>query len=254
VLSGRRPGELCVPGADPLLAGLYDPAPAALDAALARALGVRFSVGELLAEPGGADELLARLADPGRTISRAALRSAWIALAEADPRDVTPPDWVRAVVDGAIEVVRAQDALVLDRPDLLPLLAGQPLVIAPFELADRLAELLDLGRASDELAGVVESEGIERPMPVPLRDLLPGAPPSFVEHDRLVVDGHAVAWWADARSGTPQVSGTPESGAGLARAAAWAAGRWSDRLLAEAVLRSPEALPALLAESELSPP
>lgn len=254
VLSGRRPSELCATGADPLLFGLYDPAPAALDPELARALGVRLSVEELLAEPGGADELLARLADPGRTISRTALRSVWIALAEADPKDVTPPDQVRAVVDGAIEVVRAEDALVLDRPHLLPLLAGQPLVIAPYELADRLAELLDLARASDELAGVVESEGTERPMPQTLRDLLPGAPPSFVEHDRLVVDGQPVAWWADAQSGTLHVSGTPAVGAGLARAAAWAAGHWPDRLLAEAVLRNPEALPALLAESELSSP
>ncbi|MFD0540252.1 hypothetical protein ACFQY7_47155 [Actinomadura luteofluorescens] len=39
----------------------------------------------------------------------------------------------------------------------------------------------------------------------------------------------------------------------LARALAWSAGHWGDRLLLEAVLRAPETLPVLLAEDDLEP-
>ena len=247
VLAGRTPGELRTAGADPLLAELYDPAPSTADPELARALGVRSGLDELLAEPGGADELLDRLADPARTVSRATLRGLWIALAEADLAEPTPPDHVRAVVDGVVEVVPAGDALVLDRPDVLPLLAGQPLVIAPYPLADRIAALLDLAHASEEVAGEIESDGVERATPQVLLELLPEAPESYREHETLVVDGQAVPWWWDDRSGVVHAAGD----AGLARAMAWAAGRWPDRALAEAVLRDPGALASLLAEADL---
>ena len=70
VLGGRRPGDVRAADADPLLAGLYDEAALPADPAIARALGVRTSLAELLAEPGGAEELLGRLADP-RGLSRA---------------------------------------------------------------------------------------------------------------------------------------------------------------------------------------
>ena len=50
----------------------------------------------------------------------------------------------------------ADDVLVLDAPDLWPLLADQPLVLAPYELAGRLADLLDLPLASEEIAGTLD--------------------------------------------------------------------------------------------------
>ena len=87
VLDGQRPGDLLGPDADPLLAGLYDPMDAAgllADPVIARALGVRSSLADLLAEPGGADDLLARLGDPARLVSRPQLRALWAALASAD--------------------------------------------------------------------------------------------------------------------------------------------------------------------------
>jgi hypothetical protein len=238
VLDGRWPGELCVPGD---LEGLYDPAPAGLDPELVRALGVRTSLRALLAEADGAAELLDRLADPKRTVSRDRLRELWRALSEAD-LDVAAPEQVRAFVDGEPEVVPAGDAIVVDRPDLLPLLVSQPLLFVPVDVADTL----ELALGSEEVPGVVASEGTRRPLPPVLKRVLPGAPESYVHHERLVVDGEEVPWWFE--DGTVHASGP----AGLARGAAWACRRWDDRLLAEAVLRAPEDLVALLAEAELA--
>ncbi|WP_348638606.1 hypothetical protein [Actinomadura madurae] len=246
VLDGRRPGEFRL-GGDESLAGLYDLAPEGLDERLLLALGVRTSLTELLDEPGGAQELLDRLADPERSVARAQLGRLWTALADAPEAAVEPPDHVRAVVDGAVEVVDAQDALVLDSPDLLPLLQGQPLVIAAQGRDGSLAELLDLPRAGDEIPGAVESEGEKRPVPDAVRAVLPEAPADYIAHERLVVDGQNIPWWT--RDGQIHAS----SMKGLARALAWSSGHWGDRLLLEAVLREPESLPALLAEDDLEP-
>jgi hypothetical protein len=244
VLAGRRPAELAAPGADPLLAGLYAAAPPDLDPELLRALGVRTSLAALLAEPGGADELLALLADPGRTVSRPQLRDLWMELSHVEPAMVLPPPRVRAVCGDVIEVVPAEDVLILDSPDLLPLLSGQPLIIVGDDGAGRLAELLDVSLASAEIPGLVESAGTERAVPGVAGQVVPDAPAAYVEHDPLIVDGLSVPWrYAD---GVVHASGP----AGLARGLAWAAGRWPDRLLVEAALRAPQDLPALLAEAE----
>ncbi|MCR3744819.1 hypothetical protein BS35_007403 [Actinomadura glauciflava] len=246
VLDGRRPGEFRL-GGDEALAGLYDVAPQGLDEHLLLALGVRTSLVELLDEPGGAQELLDRLGDAQRPVGRAQLGGLWTALADAPDAAVEPPDRVRAVVDGDVEVVDAADALVLDGPDVLPLLEGQPLVIAAQGRDARLAELLDLPLAGDEIPGVVESDGEDRPVPEAVRAVLPGAPGEYLDHERLIVDGQEVPWWT--RDGRIHASGA----AGLARALAWSAGHWGDRLLLEAVLRAPETLPVLLAEDDLEP-
>ena len=246
VLGGRRPSEFRLDG-DSALAGLYDIAPDGFDERLLLALGVRTSLSELLDEPGGAQELFDRLADSARPVSRAQLGELWTALADTPDLDVDPPDHVRAVVDGEVEVVDAGDALVLDGPDVLPLLHGQPLVIASQGRAVRLADLLDLPLAGDELPGVVQSEGETRPVPDAVRAVLPDVPSGYVAHDRLIVDGQDVPWWT--RDGRIHASGTE----GLARAFAWSTGNWADRFLVEAVLRHPEALPTLLAEADLEP-
>ncbi|WP_433338812.1 sacsin N-terminal ATP-binding-like domain-containing protein [Spirillospora sp. CA-294931] len=242
VLNGRLPGEYSVP--DDLLAGLYEPLPVEFDPELLLALGVRTSLDELLREPGGAQELLDRMADPARPVARDRLGALWTALAESGA-EVSPPERVRAVVDGEVEVVAAEDALVLDRPDLLPLLAGQPLVIPSHELAGPLADLLDLPLASEEVPGAVESSGVPAGVPDVVGGVLPGAVVSYVAHDRLVVDGQDVPWFLG--EGELHASG-PE---GLARGLAWLAGRWEDRFEAEAVLRSPDAAATLRAEADL---
>ncbi|MFD0691877.1 sacsin N-terminal ATP-binding-like domain-containing protein [Actinomadura fibrosa] len=248
VLDGRRPGEFRLPGdEDDPLTGLYEVAPGGLDERLLLALGVRTSLDDLLDEPGGAQELLDRLGDPARHVTRSQLGALWTALADTPDLAIEPPDRVRAVVDGHVEVVDAADALVLDRPDVLPLLPGQPLVIAAQGRDARLAELLDLPSASDEVPGEVESVGEKRPVPEAVHDVLRDAPVTYLAHERLIVDGQDVPWW----TGDGEVHAS--SPAGLARALAWTAGNWADRLLAEAVLRDPRALPVLLAESDLEP-
>jgi hypothetical protein len=246
VLDGRRPGEFRL-GGDEALAGLYDVAPQGLDEHLLLALGVRTSLVELLDEPGGAQELLDRLGDARRSVGRAQLGGLWTALADAPDAAVEPPDRVRAVVDGGVEVADAADALVLDGPDVLPLLEGQPLVIAAQGRDARLAELLDLPLAGEEIPGLVESDGERRSVPEAVRAVLPDAPADYLAHERLVVDGQDVPWWT--RDGRVHASGV----AGLARALAWSTGNWGDRLLLEAVLRAPETLPLLLAEDDLEP-
>jgi hypothetical protein len=246
VLDGRRPGEFRL-GGDESLAGLYDIAPEGLDERLLLALGVRTSLEELLEEPGGAQELLDRLADPDRPVTRAQSGVLWTALADAADAVVEPPEHVRAIVDGEVEVVDAGDALILDSPDLLPLLQGQPLIIAAQGRDVRLAELLDLPLAGDEVPGEIESEGEKRPVPDAVRAVLPDAPADYLAHDRLIVDGQDVPWWT--RDGAIHASGVH----GLARALAWSTGNWGDRLLVEAVLRAPESLHVLLAEADLEP-
>ncbi len=243
VLGGRRPGEIRAAHGDPLLAGLYDEATVPADAEFARALGVRASLPELLAEPGGADELLARLADPVRSVTRAQLRALWIALSAV--ADVEPPDRVRAVRRNEVVVADAAETVVLDAPDLWPLVADHPLVLAPSHLAPRLADLLDLPLASEEVTGHVDSTPQRVAVPATALAVLPDAPATYYAHERLVVDGMEVPWRHTA--GAVHAAGV----AGLACGLAWASGRWSARHLLAALLADPAASTRLLAEADL---
>jgi hypothetical protein len=260
-LGGQRPSDLRIPDGDALLAGLYDPfgvpeedgtdpkfARILADPAVTRALGVRSSLAGLLAEPGGADELLSRLADPARPVSRPQLRSLWSALATADgvtPENITPPHRVRAITGDKITVADAADVLILDAPDLWPLVADQALVLAPHAYATRLADLLDLPLASEEILGVIESAGESRPVPDVVREVLTGAPATYREHDSLLVDGTDVPWrYQDGELHASTVEG-------LAHGLAWAAGKWHARHLLAALLISPEETARLLVETDL---
>ncbi|HEY7261622.1 MAG TPA: hypothetical protein VH589_09090 [Trebonia sp.] len=252
VLGGRRPADLRAAGSDPLLDGLFDElgsdaSGVLADPAIARALGVRTSLAALLTDPGGPDELLSRLADPARPVSRPQLRALWSSLATAglSPDEIAPPDQVRAIRGDQIIVADADDALVLDAPDLWPLVAGEPLVLAPHHLADSLADLLDLPLASEEVPGAIETAGEQRSVPDTVRAVLPAAPPSYQSHDKLVVDGTEVEWRyldGELHAATP---------AGLACALAWAAGRWQARHLIATLLTTPDETPRLLADSDL---
>ncbi|MER6688003.1 sacsin N-terminal ATP-binding-like domain-containing protein [Streptomyces minutiscleroticus] len=237
VLDGRRPAGLRAAGGDPLLAGLYDEADASGfdDEQVLRALGVRTSVAALLDEPGGAAELLDRLADPDRPVSPAQLHALYGALAELDPEQVTLPDELRAVVDGEVAVVDAADALVVDSPDLLPFTAGVPLLPVRPARAAELAELFQVRRLSESVTGEVTSEGTEHDVPESVRVLLgPGTPASYVEHDELVVDGVGLDW-RRTRDGVLHASTLEGVAAGLA----WAAGQWPRRFEVAALLEDP---------------
>ncbi|MFF3913214.1 sacsin N-terminal ATP-binding-like domain-containing protein [Streptomyces sp. NPDC001852] len=237
VLDGRRPAGLLAAGGDPLLRGLYDEADATgfEDEQVLRALGVRTSVAALLDEPGGAAELLDRLADPARPVSSAQLHGLYGALAELDPEQVTLPDELRAVVDGRVEVVDAADAVVVDSPDLLPFTSGVPLLPVRPARAAELAELFQVRRLSESVTGEVHSEGAGHEVPESVRVLLgPRTPETYVEHEELVVDGVEIDWRLT-DDGVLHAATLEGVAAGLA----WAAGQWPRRFEVAALLEDP---------------
>jgi hypothetical protein len=237
VLDGRRPAGLLAAGGDPLLRGLYDEADATGfdDEQVLRALGVRTSVAALLDEPGGAAELLDRLADPDRAVSGAQLHALYGALADLDPERVTLPEELRAVVDGEVRVVDAADAVVVDSPDLLAFTDGMPLLPVPPARAAELAELFQVRRLSESVTGEVTSEGTEHDVPESVRVLLgPATPASYVEHEELVVDGTGLDW-RRTRDGVLHAATLEGVAAGLA----WSAGQWPRRFEVAALLEDP---------------
>lgn len=234
VLDGRRPAGLRAAGGDPLLAGLYEEADASGfdDPQVLRALGVRTSAAALLDEPGGAAELLSRLADPELPVRPDQLRGLYTLLAELDPSEVTLPDELRAVVDGAVRVVDASGAVVADAPDLLPLAAGRALLPVRPALAAELASVLDVPRLSEELPVESPAGGELREVPGPVRELLgSGAPSSYLEHEELLVGGTELDWRFTSEGQLH--AATLE---GLAAGLAWAAGDWPRRFEIAALL------------------
>ncbi|MER6381545.1 molecular chaperone Hsp90 [Streptomyces sp. NPDC001127] len=237
VLDGRRPAGLLAAGGDPLLHGLYDEADATgfEDEQVLRALGVRTSVAALLDEPGGAAELLDRLADPVRPVTPAQLHGLYGALAELDPEQVTLPDELRAVVDGQVAVVDAGEAVVVDSPDLLPFTSGVPLLPVRPARAAELAELFQVRRLSESVTGEVHSEGAVHDVPEPVRVLLgPRTPETYVEHEELLVDGVEIDWRLT-DDGVLHAATLEGVAAGLA----WAAGQWPRRFEVAALLEDP---------------
>nr|WP_202539373.1 molecular chaperone Hsp90 [Streptomyces sp. SID8379] len=238
VLDGRRPAGLRAAGGDPLLEGLYEPADAGGfdDEQVLRALGVRTSVAALLDEPGGAAELLDRLADPERPVGAAQLHALYGRLAALDPEQVTLPDEVRAVRDGEVVVVDAADALVADAPDLIPLADGRPLLpVAPARAAE-LAELFQVRRLSTAVeAEPTGADATEHPVPDSVRTLLGAATPaSYVEYEELYAGDVEVDW---RRTGDGVVHAATLEG--VAAGLAWAAGQWPRRFEVAALLEDP---------------
>ena len=237
VLDGRRPAGLRAEGGDPLLAGLYDSVDATGfdDAQVLRALGVRTSVAALLDEPGGAAELLGRLADPSREVSPQQLHALYTALADLDPEQVTLPYELRAVVDGEPQVVDAADAVIADAPDLLPLAGELALLpVSPTRVAE-LAELLQVRRLSESVVAEVTTEGEEHTVPDSVHVLLgAGTPETYVEHDELLVGGVELDWRR-----TPDGVLHAATLEGVAAGLAWAAGQWPRRFEVAALLEDP---------------
>ncbi|MGH3717952.1 MAG: sacsin N-terminal ATP-binding-like domain-containing protein [Pseudonocardiaceae bacterium] len=162
-LGGHPPPHWRLAGAV-ALEGLYDVVPgcADTDEALLAAAGVRtgLSVTWLSAAgPADAADLLARLADPARTVSPAVVHAVHAALAgaELDPADVAPPARVRAVTG---EVVDADRVVVLDSPWLAAVLPAGELVSGGDPGA--LADLLDLPLASERIAPELLDAGAGR--------------------------------------------------------------------------------------------
>ncbi|MEW2136949.1 molecular chaperone Hsp90 [Streptomyces sp. NPDC005409] len=237
VLDGRRPAGLRAAGGDPLLEGLYTSADATgfEDEQVLRALGVRTTVAALLDEPGGAAELLARLADPDREVTDRQLHGLYGALADLDPEQVTLPDELRAVVDGEVLVVDAAEAVIADAPDLLPLTAGLPLLpVSPSRAAD-LADLLQVRRLSETVPAEVSTPGEVHEVPESVRVLLgPATPETYVEHEELIAGGIELDWRR-----TPDGTVHAATLEGVAAGLAWSARQWPRRFEVAALLEDP---------------
>jgi hypothetical protein len=233
VLGGAAPNEWRLPDAD--LAGLFDEVPdVGLSEDLLQVAGVRTDLS--LSTVDEARDVLVRLADPDRAISPGLAARAYDAVVESgfEPRD---PGGVRTA-DGSV----ADGGLVLDVPWVAGALEPNQFVVAPAD-PDRLSYLLDLPLAGEEPAEVT-SEGEYAPWAgLPALKLvadqlgirLPDG--GVLVHDPLTVRikgaEHDVQWWSDDRLHAADTS------EGLARAFAWAAGRWSDRHLITALLDDP---------------
>jgi hypothetical protein len=244
VLGGRPLPALRDPAGDPLLAGLYDDAPAhGLDGPFLAALGLRTTLAALLAEADGPDELLDRLAE-GSVPGVEQLRGIYRAVAELDRERVSSPKRIRLLPDTS-RVVDAEAVVVLDAPDLAAVAGDRPLLVAPARVGVRLAHVLGLRLASEVVHAPVESRGTSRPVPESVRAVLPSAPTTWIEHDELVVAGRAVDWRVE--RGVVHAATVD----GLARGLAWAAGAWERRWLLAAVLAEPDRARELLAEAAL---
>ncbi len=234
VLEGQRPIELRLAGSDPSLHGLYDEAPRVVDEEMLRALGVIDSIDAT--DPA---DLLDRLADGSRTVDRESLRRIYRHLADCD---VPIPSRVRAIRDGSVVVVAAADAVVVDVPDLLPLLGSRAVVPVELAAAPSLAERLDLPLASELAAGRVVSTGY--------------ADGGVTLHDRLEVeDADGVIREVPWRLSDGELHVAVEQRAfGLGRGTAWRDGRWHERHRRTEELGAPEHAELRAAEDDLEVP
>ena len=191
-----------------------------------------------------AELVCARLGDENRTVPPGLVLRAHSALSRLVPDDVEPPERVRTL---AGTVCDAFDAVVLDAPWLLALWPLDRLVAAvDFADAPALADVLDLPLATDETTATVDDEGefvawTDLPAIVEVADLLGVTVPDggVVIHEELSVADVAVPWWND---GDLHAADSPD---GLARAFAWAADRWADRVFVERLLDDPDPRVAL---------
>lgn len=209
VLSGQVPGELRLASGDPVLDGLYDVAPAGYDEEFLRAVGVAESLRDV--DP---DDVLARLADPARGVSRAQLRAidGWLS-----EQLFEPPAAVRAIRAGRLAVVEAHTAVIVDAPDLLGLLGDWSIVPVAAGRASALAGRLHLPVATELSAFPVLSAGTEVD--------------DAVVHDGLQVadvDGvpREVAWRL---AGDTLHVNARQLALGLGRGRAWRDGHWAQR-------------------------
>lgn len=227
--SGVAVGRLA--SSEPLLEGLYDVVRLDVDDEFLRAVGALSAVAD--ADP---DELVARLGDATRAVTRDQTRSLY---ATVEPKN--PPETVRAVVADTLIVVRAEDAVIVDQPDLLRLLGNLGVVPAPLGDAFRVADLLDIALATElgefSVISTGESRGdhvVHSPLLVADVDGVATNVAWRLVGDVLHVDGAQLAF-------------------GLGRGRAWRAGDWSRRHLETELIRDPDNALTLLAEGDLDP-
>jgi hypothetical protein len=236
VLDGQRPRALMIGG----LGSLYDAAPAHFDEEFLRAIGVWGGLDDVVADVDGVADLLDRLGDPARTVNRALLPGVYAAIARSEAaRELPPPERVRGLLDGEVVVASATEAVVVDAPDLLPLMARRAIVPAPLSVGRSLAETLAIQLASEFPAYDVVSTGHSQD--------------DYFVHDPLLVldiEGQTqpVAWRC--LDGVLHVD-AKRLAFGLGRGRAWLAGDWGRRHLVTALLANPDDELELRAEADL---
>jgi len=112
----------------------------------------------------------------------------------------------------------------------LPFLAHTFLIPLPPEPAARLADLLDLGLASEEVRLSWPEGGTATPMPPAVLALVPDAPGTYWHYEELVVHDVSLPWAVI--QGEVHARTTLD----LAYAVCWAAGAWPLRDTVAAVL------------------
>ncbi|WP_448631301.1 hypothetical protein [Cellulomonas soli] len=249
-------GVFAVDGAQPALAASLPGPPAVLaglDVAVQRALGGVARTGELDAD--GWTAVLRGLGRVGQAVEPGIAAHVWVSVARwaltdgarragsDDPDDGT--DWAPATVPalvgpGRVAVVRTQDAAIAREPFWWQRTDVAAIVPAADALrADALASFLDVPLVDELADGHLDAaRGVAAEVPVAVRDLLPGCPATWVEHEDLTVDGAPVDWWVVGDGPDAQVHATTT--AGLAAGLAWAAGAWTARHAVELVLADPD--------------
>jgi hypothetical protein len=234
------------PEAEPILAGLLDPAPewtARLDPEVRTAVGLVRTVADLDAD--GVGRLLDRLADGDREIEESAMLRLWDQLGTVTIYPDSAPEYVRVLGDDErTRVVAAAEAVVIDGPMWVQRTDLGGFVAASGVRADGLSDLFEVPMATEVAAGKIESEGEPADVPAIVRELVPGVPGTWWEHEDLTVDGVQVSWWVD-QNGEPHAA----TFNGLAKALAWSAGQWSHRHVILAVLNDPSRASELLIDN-----
>ena len=239
----RRLGAPFALGDTPLLPPA-PPATAGLDDDLLAALGGLHDLADLPGRDWAA--VLDQLPDAGSgsagRLPVVVARAVWAglaALARADGPGIAPGRLPALGPDG-VTVESTDDLAVAASPRWAQL---GPVVPAPPEVAEALAELLDLPlEDASDLAPDEPGQQVE--LDARVRAVVPRAPGTWRSHDTLTVEGRPVEWWVSAtRAGQVPHAVSP---AGLARALAEVTG--TDPLLLEALLRDPDRAEALSAE------
>jgi hypothetical protein len=222
------------------LATLFDGSPPVFDVTFLRQLGREGGGAVQPGSPDGVAQLLGRLADKQRIVPRPMLALMHAAAALSDVSgDVPPPPRVRAMYDGQQGVVGTDAAVIIDAPDLLPLVGTRAVVPVALPLAWSLSRLLSVPLASRLARFRVVSTGVPRD--------------DHVLHDELLVEDVSgetvrVPWrFADGKLHVDGVS----IAFGLGRGRAWRDGEWSRRQSFTEELERPYATPELLAERDL---
>ncbi|MEU4605803.1 hypothetical protein AB0F43_22695 [Kribbella sp. NPDC023972] len=234
------------PDADPVLASFLDEAPewtAGLDPEVRTAVGLVREVGDLDAD--GISLLLERLADPDREVDESAILRLWSQLGTLPVFPGAAPEQVRVLADdGLTRVTGASRAVVVDGPMWLQREDLGGFVVASGAAADGLSDLFDVPMAQEVAEGKVDGDGTEADVPAIVRELVPEVPAMWWEHEELTVDGAEVSWWVD-DDGAPHAATFD----GLAKALAWASGRWDQRHVIRAVLSEPGRSSELLVDA-----